>query len=127
MEKFEKKSSEEMHLPPELQQLVHDYARPLFKYRNVFNDAKIVLDQRHWEPIRHALNGPNAGQISEILKTYTSQDLQKFCGLHLFACKRPNTEMIMSLELWRPHEYTDNDDKARITWLGGWVSGWMKS
>ena len=42
----------------------------LSKLIGMFNEAKEMVEPRHWEPLREALLGPNAVQMCEVLSTY---------------------------------------------------------
>lgn len=69
-----------MEFPPELTQIIREYAKPAFVNWKVFNEAKQVVDPRHWTPLRKALCGPNAGLLVEELQKYLKViPLRKSC------------------------------------------------
>lgn len=62
-----------MELPGELLSLVREYSKPVFAHWQLFNKAKRAMEPCHLEPLRKALLGRNAGQVSEALASYLAK------------------------------------------------------
>lgn len=59
-----------MELPDDVIGDIRKFAKPAFSHWKVFKEAESVIEPRHLKRLREELQGPNAAQVCETLKTY---------------------------------------------------------
>lgn len=65
-----------MELPDDVIGDIRKFAKPAFSHWKVFKEAESVIEPRHLKRLREELQGPNAAQVCETLKTYLN-DLRR--------------------------------------------------
>lgn len=114
------KSLPDVHRPPvgpflpEHVRLILSFALHLDrKYWKLYCQAKEMITAffpRHWKRVRHALHGPHAVELFEVLRTYIQ--LHQCSSISLYAYRLPRSG-ISRLAIDRPQNFTKEQEDFR--------------
>ena len=96
-----------MELPTDVLGMVHEYSKPLFRFRNDYAKVVQMLEQE-WPELYTKLSGPDADRVGGCLKAYIAaygdyiqmeDDFEKLKSDWGQACV-PNTDTVRTYAYW---------------------------
>jgi len=96
-----------MELPSDILPLVREFSKPLFRFRNEYDEVVTMLN-REWPELKAKLNGPQADLVGRCLQDYIAaygecirieEDFEKHNADWACACV-PNTDTVRTYAYW---------------------------